>query len=362
MEFIFWQNILSIHQATFIRNLAENNSVILVVEREMDDKRKKIGWSVPDFGNAKIMVRPNQVQVEDLFDDPSIIHVFTGISAFPMVYKAFKFACKSSARIWVQLEPYNWLDGKGFLRELKYRLLALKYNNKIDGILAIGSKANKCYSKVGFNITKIFDWAYFLATPSDTESKSRRIEDNGLPSLIYVGSLDENKNLLSFLPIIKRHREMFNKFSVYGDGSLMMEMKQFEDDKIHFHGNIPNSEIFERIRECDILILPSLYDGWGAVINEALMVGTRVLCSESCGASDLVKEDRGEVFYFENDDFENKLTKLLLRKKINSVDRKNIISWSENTISGDIAVQYFMNIMDYKYKRDEIMPVAPWKI
>lgn len=37
----------------------------------------------------------------------------------------------------------------------------------------------------------------------------------------------------------------------------------------------------------DILILPSIYDGWGAVVNEALQSGLYVISSNQCGAKDL---------------------------------------------------------------------------
>jgi glycosyltransferase involved in cell wall biosynthesis len=44
-------------------------------------------------------------------------------------------------------------------------------------------------------------------------------------------------------------------------------------------------------------VLPSRFDGWGAVVNEALMVGTPVICSNRCGASDVIENGRnGYVF------------------------------------------------------------------
>ena len=52
------------------------------------------------------------------------------------------------------------------------------------------------------------------------------------------------------------------------------------------------------MQEADVLILPSVYDGWGAVVNEALQVGCYVICSDACGASDLMKKESrlGKVF------------------------------------------------------------------
>jgi glycosyltransferase involved in cell wall biosynthesis len=50
-------------------------------------------------------------------------------------------------------------------------------------------------------------------------------------------------------------------------------------------------------------VLPSRFDGWGAVVNEALMVGTPVICSDRCGASDVIENGRnGYVFEADNAD------------------------------------------------------------
>ena len=57
------------------------------------------------------------------------------------------------------------------------------------------------------------------------------------------------------------------------------------------------TKIPEVICESDCLVLPSRYDGWGAVISEALMVGTPVICSDNCGAANVVTASNvGSVF------------------------------------------------------------------
>lgn len=58
--------------------------------------------------------------------------------------------------------------------------------------------------------------------------------------------------------------------------------------QFHFLGVKTNREVQERMRTGDLLVLPSLYDGWGTVVNEALQNGMRVLCSDACGASVLL--------------------------------------------------------------------------
>jgi glycosyltransferase involved in cell wall biosynthesis len=42
--------------------------------------------------------------------------------------------------------------------------------------------------------------------------------------------------------------------------------------------------------------LPSVYEPFGAVVNEALIFGLKVLCSQYAGASYLVQDNNGEIF------------------------------------------------------------------
>ena len=48
------------------------------------------------------------------------------------------------------------------------------------------------------------------------------------------------------------------------------------------------NDIPHLMSSADCLILPSRHDGWGAVVSEALMVGTPVICSDACGSAGVV--------------------------------------------------------------------------
>lgn len=57
------------------------------------------------------------------------------------------------------------------------------------------------------------------------------------------------------------------------------------------------NKVHQMMHRFDVLVLPSRYDGWGAVINEALQRGLYVICSNRCGAKALVVNDKiGKVF------------------------------------------------------------------
>lgn len=124
MQFVFWQNMISIHQSALIKALAREHSVLLAVQTDFEGERESSGWTVPDMGNARILISPDARTVEKtLRAHPAAVHVFSGISTYPMVYAAFKQAVRRGLKTMVYAEPYRRQGWRGLLRSVKYRFL-----------------------------------------------------------------------------------------------------------------------------------------------------------------------------------------------------------------------------------------------
>ncbi|AKD56927.1 glycosyltransferase [Spirosoma radiotolerans] len=82
----------------------------------------------------------------------------------------------------------------------------------------------------------------------------------------------------------------------------------------------------------DVLVLPSVSEPWGLVVNEAMACGLPVIVSDRCGcASDLVREgENGFVFDPQN---QHQLTALLLRFMNGKVDQTNMQEASKKIIA-----------------------------
>ncbi len=141
-----------------------------------------------------------------------------------------------------------------------------------------------------------------------------------------------------------KHREACKtcRLVLVGDGpehaSLeKMVKKEGLEDIVTFTGTLPMSSARQIISQSHVLILPSLYDGWGAVVNEALMEGTMVYCSDKCGASVLIDApSRGRIFSPKDS---AALAKFLwndygffLDEKKSSHRREALRSWAEQNI------------------------------
>jgi glycosyltransferase involved in cell wall biosynthesis len=61
--------------------------------------------------------------------------------------------------------------------------------------------------------------------------------------------------------------------------------------RIEYAGFQPPEELPRLFARADVFILPSRYDGWGVVVNQAIGAGLPVICSDAVGAGyDLVEE------------------------------------------------------------------------
>lgn len=350
MKFTFWQNVVSIHQSAFIKSLAKEHEVTLVAAEKLDAQRLKEKWDIPDMGRATVVIAPTNEEISRLLDTTGTQHVFSGIDAYPMVYQAFKMAVKRNVDISVMAEPYEWAGIKGWLRRIKYTMLFMRYGRYINHLFTTGNMGVRCYLKAGVPAWKLHQWGYF------TEKKNVDIMQSvtvSKPKLLYVGRLDHNKNILNTLKEIDCTD--IECFSIVGDGELYNDVRQLAhaNPKIKLLGRLSNSESLRVMAEHDYLVLPSLYDGWGAVVNEALSVGTRVLCSEACGASILLDgTSRGEFFTQED--------KLAIIKKwaskgpVTAEQRTEVKQWASLHISGDAASRYFVDIINDKDV------IAPW--
>ena len=112
---------------------------------------------------------------------------------------------------------------------------------------------------------------------------------------VYTGRIIELKNLYL---LIKAFNENGKQLTIIGTGCKETEYKAMAKSNILFLGFVDNSKLKEIYANCDCLILPSYFEVWGLVVEEALYNGLPVIVSDLVGCNiDLVKNyDTGVVF------------------------------------------------------------------
>jgi glycosyltransferase involved in cell wall biosynthesis len=365
MKFIFWQNIISIHQSAFLRSLAEQHEVVLIVEDTVSQDRIDQGWRIPNIGRVQIIQSPSADFVNHLLKVyQTDWHIFSGFNSIKTSYEALKKASASNLKIAIIAEPFRWLGFIGIIRYFKYLAFRIRYVNKIRFLLITGSKGLGWYHKVGFPNSKLYPWAYFTEKMPTTDQIRFNYLNSTKPNILFVGQINQRKNILELTKICKQNTPLYGVFNIIGAGLLEKKLKEMieGESQIKFLGSVSNESVSQYMQNADLLILPSIFDGWGAVVNEALQVGSRVIASENCGASDLLDGAfRGEKFSFRGGNSLKVVLKRWLEKgKVNDYERQSIHTWTESHLSGKVAAEYFIQIIASIENKSSPRPSAPW--
>ena len=122
--------------------------------------------------------------------------------------------------------------------------------------------------------------------------------------LLYVGRLIEIKNIYTLLDsykdIRKKHKNII--LIIVGEGHLKDNLMKYAFDhnlyeEVIFAGKQEGPELLSWYNIGNIFILPSTFDRFAAVVNEALLSGCYTFCSSVAGAASLIKESHnGRVF------------------------------------------------------------------
>jgi glycosyltransferase involved in cell wall biosynthesis len=304
MTYVFWHSYLMFHQADYIRALAAlpGNSVHWCVTEDLPSHYKARGYPVPETGEVQVHRAPSSEQITEWARLPGSVQVFFGLRGFALPLAAFKASLGAPVHRFLMTEN-RYEPGLQLLpRMLVYTWDALRYRRYLRGVFCIGHSGRyggaRFFSACGYPLKRIVP---FLHVVGNTPVALPSIQRTG-KEILYVGQLIARKRvdllLLAFsqldLPMAQLH--------IIGKGPEEETLRQLSNrlgitDRVRFSPGLPNVEAVAAIAAADVLVLPSKFDGWGAVVNEALMVGTPVICSNRCGASDLIENGRnGYVF------------------------------------------------------------------
>lgn len=144
----------------------------------------------------------------------------------------------------------------------------------------------------------------------------------GKKVILYVGRLTEVKNISLLLRVYRKvvETEKDTALLLVGDGplrdALHAEARQLGIDRfVVFAGKHEGLDLMAHYDLGDMFVLPSSYEPFGAVVNEALLAGCYVLCSDTAGAACLIKEKvNGELLDVrDEEDLQNKILSGLSR-------------------------------------------------
>lgn len=305
LNIFFWQNCISPHQVPYIRHVQHDprvGRVALIAPRVDYDERRDMGWEAEAMlqgTGLECHVRPTREEIDGLmrFEPARTVHLFSGIRGDHETFLFFLQSRKYQlTRGFIQEPPYTY-DKPLWAHYVRFFLQDRKFIRDFNYVFAIGEDAVS-YFRSWSKRWKVVPFVYCVERPAAT---GQPVE--GPLRVCYVGSLSRRKNVGVLL---KAAAGLPLTLDIYGDGEERAMLEAYAkahgvDGAAAFHGKVRMGDVAALMQRHDVLVLPSRYDGWGAVVNEALMSGVYAVCSDRCGARLLLADERRGLVFKTND-------------------------------------------------------------
>lgn len=298
LKILFWMNIPSHHQSAFFYALraAGLDVCVCYYARKDDaiyDQRLALGWKEHRaLPTGEYFVRDITEAFNVIRDWRQRIHIIPGCGS-RFLRKLIIYLSRCNVQ-WV-----HWSErARGGVRWFLSYPLKLWYartvNHSALGAFAIGNMAIEDFVLWGINRDRIAFLPYSINGGNLEIGIDSVCKDfcSGRPAFIFVGNLCQRKAtdilIKAFARVSRMHKEwiliLVGNDSSNGAYVQLAEQKGVRD-KVLFRGIVDADKVFSCYRAAKIAILPSRFDGWGVVMNEAASMGIALVASEKVGAA-----------------------------------------------------------------------------
>lgn len=344
-----WQQMASPHLSPLLGGLAPRfDRVRLVTLGEMDETRTAIGWDETVPPGVEWLQARNSSERSALLQDSTRaadLHLLQGLKPLRsqiMVQNALR---ESPAAI-VLMSELPWPGATAasrFALKLREVVLTRYWRRRAHALFAFGEEAAEHYRRCGFPIEKIHPF-FYVPPLSDERPRSRPHHE---PIIAVAARLSFYKGVDILLRALGSISSQSWRLQVAGDGPMRPMLENLAKevgvaDRVEWLGWRSAHTVPRLFADADLMVLPSRHEGWGAVVNEALGVGTPVVVSRGAGAHCLVRDPLlGEtVGPGDAEALAQAISRQLERP--GSARRDVIRTWSRQRISPAVAADYFV--------------------
>lgn len=112
-------------------------------------------------------------------------------------------------------------------------------------------------------------------------------------NVVYFGSLSVRKGVPYLLDCVKRFRKEPINFHLVGHVENDLKSFLHSQPNLHFYSAMSQPQLAEFIKKMDVFVFPTLEDGFGQTLIQAMASGLVPIFSDQCGAGELVRENEG---------------------------------------------------------------------
>ncbi len=133
---------------------------------------------------------------------------------------------------------------------------------------------------------EIIPYGFPMAAPAKEYRKDLPVK------LLFVGSLSQQKGIANLFEAVDALGDSVRLTLVGRKPTQDCPALDIELAKHHWIPSLSHDKILQIMREHDVLVFPTLFDGFGLVISEAMSQGTPVIATYNSAGPDLIDNER----------------------------------------------------------------------
>lgn len=310
MTIAFFSNFLNHHQLPLCRAfLAKGNVKFIFVACEpINQERLTMGYE--DMNAYPFVLRAYEGEEQDveathiaesydvvIFGDTPVKYIQSRMEKDLL---SFRF-CERS------LKKGTW---RRFIPRTRKKIHEGYVRYKDKSLYILGASAYTTHDLVlcGFDKNKCFKWGYFPEIkPINIDDLLKEKESNPKVEILYAGRLLELKRVIDPLKAVHALTRQGNSnihFTVIGDGEEKPKLQAYVQkhhlgEYVSFLPFMSPDEVRIYMEKANVYVFSSnFYEGWGAVVNEAMNSACALLVSHAVGSAPyLIKQGKNGFIY-----------------------------------------------------------------
>lgn len=311
---ILWAHYKSVFFQEMSSNLGENDELHVVHIAKNELSRRNMETQTTHYNYPQTVLFDDYIEhisaikkTIALFifiykNKPDVVNV-TGYAVDISISLSVFFAKILGKKVILSNESIQSPTPENFLKKTLKKLIV----KAADGFICFGTLAKDYMIALGAKPSQILedkaaivdDEAIYLNYTVELANQKLASKIMKKHNFIFVGRFIQEKNIQLLIETFSRLKNELKDADEWGlillgDGNLKNEFeKQILSENIEDIQILPSVawfEVPEYFAHANVFVLPSSFEPWGLVVNEAMICGLPVIVSENCGcAIDLVK-------------------------------------------------------------------------
>lgn len=374
-KLVWWRDVPIDVEIGLLTYLSEkwNNDIYIICANDYESSRKQCAWEVGAYDNVHIIIgeldHPDNKKLIDQLLAEDNVNIFSGVKGGHRKFLD-KLAQKRTRSCVVVMESTSVYGSKVkvAVKKIAYPLVYgwyyRKYRKVIKGLFTMGEDAVKLYSMYGWK--NIFDFMYLPMLKKENHANIPKNDTEQELKMLYIGRFDFATKgvhiLMDAIDHINCSKPWHIDF-VGGYGAQKDEVLDWCKEKAHvrFLGSWNADSVVQKMKDYDLCVVPSLYDGWNLTPMQALYAGVGCIITDNAGSQELIRNSGAGTVIRSNDSnaLRDSIEKAIENRELVEIWKSNTKEYVDR-VSIETVGNYFIQGIKYCYGEIEEKPECPW--